>query len=298
MNLLNFSLKYILHKEIAGWEEARDHNTIHASDLTKDVEFCPREFGLLLLTGKKRPDSFISTALRTTFDNGNDSAERVRTDYLLKYVIGDWDCLWCPNVIIFSKKPDKCDNCGKDNFRYREIKFISDEYGFEGSVDILLDLPGMDKLLVTEIKTMNKDDFKKLVTPHGEHRARTSLYLALIENSEHPQRHLINQKLAVVLYIMRGFGIQDLTLQAAGLKDAKYSPYKDFLVKYDAKANYKYLEKSSRLKQFKIALKKHKITKKQEGYNHLPDKLGQCKKIEETRCRECAVSYECFNGIK
>ena len=65
------SLVQMLHERIAGMRKARPLHKIHASDLTYEKrEFCPREYALTDITGKKRGDEFISTALQTTFDNG------------------------------------------------------------------------------------------------------------------------------------------------------------------------------------------------------------------------------------
>ena len=66
----NPSIKLMLHERVSKWEPPRDHSTVHASDLMKELEFCPREFALLDLTGGKPKDKFVSTAQALTFEIG------------------------------------------------------------------------------------------------------------------------------------------------------------------------------------------------------------------------------------
>ena len=281
-------VKKLLHENIAGWQKERDHSVVHASSLTRqDVEFCPREYHLLDILKRKQPDTFLSTSLSTTFHMGNLLAKQITDVYLKDFAVGNWMCIRCEHIYEFCHVPLEC-GCGGERFEYVEVTFYSQKYGFSSSLDLILDLPGYDKLRTVELKTMKADQFKTLVAPLAEHKIRTNMYMTAIETSDHPQKDQIDLETASIVYVMKGFGIKDLSIQEMGVKDQNFSPYKEFEIKIDLSVTKPYLKKAAELKHYRDYWKKHKKSK------GLPPMLQEC--IDGgKRTNECCVKSECFN---
>ena len=281
-------VKKLLHKSIAGWREERDHKIVHASSLTsQDTEFCPREYHLLDVLDKKQPDVFIGTALATTFDTGNALAKAITDVYLKDYAVGNWKCIRCDHVFEFSRIPKEC-GCGGENFEYLEVMFYSQKFGFSSSLDLILDMPGEKLLRTVELKTMKADQFKTLVAPLAEHKIRTNLYMTAIKTSDHPNKNEINLEVASILYVMKGFGVKDTSIQDMGIKDQNFSPYKEFQIDVDIKVTKPYLAKAKELKGYRDYWNKHKKSK------GLPPMLKECERNGK-RANSCSVKSECFH---
>jgi len=277
------SIKMMIHRRLAGWEEPRSHDTIHASDLMKDKEFCPREIALLDMGLGKKKDSYVGTALRITFDHGKDVERRVRNEWLRDVVVGHWECNVCGRMHdSFGKEPKVKCKCGYKRWDYKEPHFMAVASGVSGHLDMLVDV-GQDKLRVVEVKTMDKDEHKKLVAPLAEHRFRTSLYLRLIEESDHVLAGRINMKKANILYVSKSYGFKDESLKAAGVPDTPFSPFKEFEIDRD--------DSNSEIPLAKAET----VTKWREDPSvGLP--AGICKNPMCSRAGQCPVASACFSS--
>jgi hypothetical protein len=176
--------------------------------------------------------SFVGTSLRMTFNHGSFMERQIRDVYLRDIVVGQWECGICKHVHpTFGKAPTvKCPSCGWGHkWEYKEPRFEDNYTGVSGGIDMLLDI-GQPKLLIIEIKTMTPDDFKTLVAPLAEHRLRTSLYLKLAETSQWEASSRVNTKESKIIYVTKSFGFKDETLKPAGIKDAAFSPFKEFTI--------------------------------------------------------------------
>jgi len=227
------TLKFELHKRIAGWEDPRPHFPLRASDLLSTKgEFCPREHAFMDMGVAAKKGSFVGTSLRMTFNHGSFMERQIRDVYLRDIVVGEWECGICKHTHpTFGKAPKiKCPSCGWGHkWEYKEPRFADEESGVSGGIDMLLDI-GQPKLLITEIKTMTPEDFKTLAAPLVEHKLRTSLYLKLAESSTWAASDRVNTKESKILYVTKSFGFKDETLKAAGIKDAAFSPFKEFTI--------------------------------------------------------------------
>lgn len=227
------SLKFELHKRIAGWEEPRPHFPLRASDLLKKgEEFCPREHAFMDMGVAKKRGSFVGTSLRMTFNHGSFMEHQIRNVYLRDIVVGQWKCGICSSVYpVFGKAPTVvCDRCKWGHkWEYLEPRFEDSETGISGGVDCLLDV-GQSKLLIVEIKTMTPEDFKTLAAPLAEHTFRTSLYMKLAEASTWLPSDRVNKKESKILYVTKSFGFKDESLKMAGIRDAPFSPFKEFTI--------------------------------------------------------------------
>ncbi len=278
---LKVSLKYELHKNMAKWEEARSHKNIHASELTKP-EFCARKYALLDITGKKGKGQFIGTSLRATFDLGRALENMFRDQWLPSNVIvGDWVCNRCGHQIYFSKRPAKCPACTVSTlFTYAEVRVLDETTGVSGGVDVLVDL-GEPRFRLVELKTMEKDGFKTLAAPLAEHRQRTSLYLKLVELSNNHLANQVNYNEGIICYVCKGFGNKDDSLKLAGLKDAPFSPFKEFFVKRNDDEATELLVKASPINLFRNS-------------GVMPEQI--CPTSFCSIAKVCPCVTECFSG--
>lgn len=262
----------ILRANLGGWEKARDTGKVHASDVTKPG-FCPKQLALLKITGKKKKDMYVNTALRATFDVGNVTSDLVREKWLGEAAHGFWKCQTCEAQSAFGMRPTHGCKDHPSRWNYVEPEFVSQEYAISGSVDVSTDL-GAPKLFVTELKIISPTDFETLAAPLAEHRIRTILYMKLIDDSGSALRHRYNLQEAKVLYVGRSFGKKHV---ASG----EILPFKEFDVKRDDSVLTPYLEKAREIKIFKAT-------------GLIPN--GICTTSTDTHAKGCSVCGECFSG--
>lgn len=278
-------LKYLLHNQLSTVDEPRSLDILHASDLTKeDKPFCPRYRALLLKHGDKRKSTKLGTSMHITYQWGRWIENQVRNVWLRQYVIGDWSCGSCGYVYKAQTAPDTeaCPNCkasGKIS-DYIEPRAYSPHYETSCGIDFFL-WRG-DTLTPVEIKSMDKDMFRDLKAPLAEHRHRTKFYLDLLEHSTWMDYDVkINVDYAHILYVCKGFGFADNYEGRAGIDDAKFSPFKEFIIKRGEHKDMKSLyDKALQVKKFK----KTGVLPKREV----------CSTYTCKRAKWCEVKYECF----
>jgi hypothetical protein len=276
------SLKYLLHQHFGGFEPDRGLKTVHASELTKDEGFCPREYALYDLTKAKPGNRWLTTSERMTYGLGDAVAEMTVEAFAdMGKAICHWKCVACGYLHEFCVRPFKCAQCGVRRFKYREVRFESAITGASCGVDMLVAM-GEEKLRPVELKTMAADDFKKLAAPLGEHRLRTNLYLRIIAESAHNWANLVSTSRATVLYVSKSaYGCADPKLKEWGIKEG-YSPFKEFWVdRNDAETD---------------ALVKRAIVVKnfRDGLIGMPN--GLCSTALSKRAQKCRFRTECFSG--
>lgn len=278
------SVKNLIHSRLAGWEKPRSHSKIHASDLMRDLEFCPRELALLDLGKGKKRDQYIGTALRITFDHGRDVEYRIRNDWLRDIAVGTWKCGVCGTLhSTFGKVPtNKCGTCSYERWEYEETRFSSEKTGVSGGIDLILDV-GEPKLRIVEIKTIDKDEFKKLQAPLAEHRFRTSLYLRLAEEESADFSERVNTKEANIIYVTKSFGFKDEELSKDGIKDSPFSPFKEFVVQRDDSLS-------------AIPLAKAEVVTAWRADQSVGMPCGVCVNGLSGRAQKCPVVSACFSG--
>ncbi len=278
------SLRYHLHKQLAGHDKARPNKNVHASELMKkDQEFCPREKALLDILKKERPDEFVSAPLRKVFDDGNIAANwLVHKLGDIGVVVGDWECHHCAAKYEFQKRPLKCTGCQHKFFKYHERRFKSLTTDIGCGVDIFF-LMQNKKLRVVEAKTIKDDDFKKLEAPLAEHKWRTNLYLRIIEDSNSPLKDRIDLETFTVFYMCKGgFGRKDEDLRPYGITDGEFSPFLEYNVKRNDKLTDVKWAHAKRLFEFR------------KGLKGIP--LGLCPTGFCARAQVCSVKDACFSG--
>lgn len=282
------SIKHLIHKALAGSEEPRGVSTIHASDLFKSKEFCPRERAFQDLGIVKPKSEFVGTALRITFQHGKDMENRFRNDWLPHLLVGFWKCGVCGKKHpTFGRAPkSSCSTCGWNRWEYEEVRVFDEESGVSGGVDALLDV-GEAKLLPVELKSMDKDEHRKLAGPLSEHRIRTGLYLYLIEKCGENWTKRINTKTSKILYVSKSYGFKDTSLSDAGISDSPFSPFKEFSVGRDDKNILVPLQRAK-------ALTKWRKLGEQSPATGLP--CGICHNGLTKRAQQCSAVGPCFSG--
>jgi hypothetical protein len=264
-----------LIQAMAAFDPARDHQVVHASDVTKD-QFCARRWAFYGLTNTSPEGQWVGTALRATFDLGHETARVLTEDWAKGFAIGNWECKTCGSQRTMTTRPgDGCPKMGNCNWTYKEVKFESVEYGISGSIDVFFDLGAMN-LTVTELKTFAADEFDKMLAPLPEHKTRTRLYLKLIADSVSPFKGKINLHQGRILYVSRGYGRKNE-------EHGEILPFREFVV-----------DRDDEHPDVVLALQKGKSIKVYREQGLMPG--GICAtpldKVAKT-CKHCSL---CFSG--
>lgn len=281
----SLSIKHEIHKRLAGWEEPRPHFPLRASDLFSDrQDFCPREHAFMDLGLAKKKGQFVGTAQRMTYDHGGYMERKLRDEYLRDIVVGQWKCSICNHRHpTFGKAPTvHCPSCTYKRWVYFEPEFDHVPSGVQGHMDFFVDA-SEPKIKLVECKTMAPDDFKKLVAPLGSHKIRTALYLKLIAESKWEPAKRINTRSATIIYVMKAFGLKDESIKQAGIKDAAFSPFKEFTIERDDSLLTSRLAQATTLKKWR--------DDKSVG---MP--CGICSSGFEKRAQGCAAVGACWSG--
>lgn len=276
-----YSPKYLLHRHLVYEEEARPYARVHASDLMGRTDFCPREYALGLKYHNPRRSERRACAEAVTFAYGYSVEDLVRRWYReMDRAWGNWECLACQRLFEFQRCPNKC-SCGSKGFDYREITFRCQQTGVTCRPDLFLDF-GRPRLTVLEIKSIDKEDIKKLVAPLAEHRFRTNGYMRIIENSDSPFKERIDCHDAYVLYTTKGgYGYKDEQIRRWKLLDGDFSPFREFEVKRDDAATDHHFALAAMVDEYKRTGK-------------VP--LGICPTSVCQRAKRCRQADRCFSG--
>lgn len=269
----------IIHRikmNVGGLRPPRSRAVVHASDVTKS-NFCPRQWALMDLLKVKQKDEFLSTALEATFDIGTTSAEVLINKWLGDSAIGHWKCKTCGDQRTFCSKPGEgCKKMQPCHWQYVEVNFVSLEFGVSGSIDVMVDLASQ-KVVATELKIINVDDFEKIKQPLPEHVQRTQVYLKLIADSNSVYKDKINLYEARVFYMSRGYGKKNLD------HGGEVLPFKEYIVERNDERILPLLKSAKQIKIFR------------EDENH-PIPSGICTLPTDKYAVTCTMCGACFSG--
>jgi hypothetical protein len=276
-------LSMALHGHLSIVDSARSVKVIHASDLTNEKdEYCSRRAALMTKLLRSPRPRRLTTSESVTFRIGRDLQDSV-VDWFseLEMVIGDWECASCKHLHSFVFRPKNCKNCKGPVLINKEMRFKSKKNGASCGVDLALGLPGTKKLTAIEIKTIDKDQFKKLVAPLAEHRLRTNFYLRLIEEQDDHRTPHFQTDYGIVFYVSKGgYGCKQEWVDNPLIKD-NFSPFKEYEVKRDD-------AKTNRMAELAI------------GYHHYRETgvmpAGVCQVSTALRVKNCEVAKECWSG--
>jgi hypothetical protein len=270
-NKPKYSIISLLKKKFAVTIEGRDRSVVHASDITKP-NFCPRQWAFLDMSKVKALPEHHSLAMGVTYTMGLVTERVFIEDWLGSSAIGNWQCRRCGNQKTMCGKP--LNGCGLSTdclWMYNQMVVVDPAYNTSGAIDCIIDL-GAPLWVVTEIKTLNPDDFEKMVVPQPEHRLRTALYLKILSTSVYKDK--INLLEARVIYISRGYGKKNLQWD-------EIMPFKEFVVERDDASIKDSLQKAKALKMFR-----------EEGV--MPS--GICATAIDKYAKNCTMCSACFSG--
>ena len=276
------SLMQMLHGHLNGPDKPRYFKTVHASELTRDEGFCPRTYALADLTGTTSKKQWLTTSEQVTFQMGRDSQDAIVSWFAdMGKAVGDWKCRGCGHLHEFQKRPLKCEQCPSTGFKPEEVRFLSTKNGASCGIDMLVDMDE-DLLIPVELKTMGKDQFKKLKAPLAEHRLRTNLYLRLISESDHPMAKRVNTSKARVLYVEKGgYGMLNGNLADWGIKE-RFSPFREYTITRDDKQTQDLAKRAKVVKDYRA------------GKVGVP--RGICMTALSERAKHCQFKGVCFSG--
>jgi len=156
----------------------RDYSYFHPSEFHQCVRLLAYKYYKVESTDKIKPD------LQRVFDNGHHMHDRY-TKYFRN--IGILQGVWvCSNPLCkkeYGKEEtlgvlepkEKCENCGCENYKYKEVNFTNTEYMFSGSIDGILGMSG--DFVVIDYKTMNSNSFTRLSGPLDKHIIQVTIYM-------------------------------------------------------------------------------------------------------------------------
>lgn len=277
------TLRFQLHKALKSRRAGRDLSRLHASDMTKEPGFCPRQRLIMQIIGMKPPDEWTSASQQMVYDLGNAVEEIIIKRAIgAGLAVGDWQCFYCKTSHSMRTCPDRCTSCGKpDGMRYNQRRFYSQKSGISCGIDLLVRGLG-PKYRIVEVKTMQKDDFRKLVMPLAEHRLRTNLYMRIVDEAGDKDASLIDTKTASVIYVDKGgFGIKDPEVETWKIGDKGFSPFKEFTV-------YRNDNDTDIMSKLGARYLEAKQTQTICG--------GVCSHQSESRAMKCNVGERCWNG--
>ncbi len=172
----------------ASWEmqHTRPGHYLHVSDL---LGKCVRKRSLNNRLGLVSPARRLSLSDLLTFAQGDaihdllkDRARRGRPDY----VWGNWSCkcktLYHETPCTFSEidQEEVCPNCHTKVDQYHEVSMRDEDLWIVGNPDLLLYIPSLDAIHITELKSIAPDQFKELTRPKPDHVLQVVFYWYLM----------------------------------------------------------------------------------------------------------------------
>lgn len=297
-------LRKLLHRQMAdAAEPGRPLVRVHASDITyASRPFCPRERAYLIRDKKKPPNGRISTSEVVTFGIGHAVEDMIIDSFVqMGMAVGDWKCEHCNRTFHFCKKPAVCMHCGDKRLKYVEVRITSPVTGVSCGIDLILDFPGDAKHTMVEIKTMDKDQFKGLIAPLGEHEQRTKLYMRSCAEAQgwddQQFTNLIRTDRAFILYSTKGgYGTACEEVPTWEFWDAPFSPFKDFIIERDDKALDTVVQPALIYKLWKEMHDAHVASDGAVEAPDLPDRI--CNSSLDKRAKQCSCLNPCFMKAK
>jgi hypothetical protein len=268
------SLKKYLEDTLPYIDKPRSIKARHASDITnQDLEYCPRERALSLVTGKPLHSKVVGASLAHTFSLGRYLEDQIRNIWARNIAFGNWKCSHCGVVVRDRAAPQECLACGHPTPNYSEYRFICSETGISMGADLLVKLPSNPKFVLVEIKSIKHEDWLSLKTALFEHRARTILYQHIIKTSPRLISSFVDTDCSYVLYVSKGYG--------AKTEAGTLSPFKEYKINYQPEFITEFLQKGRDITRFI-----------DEGL--MPGRL--CSKPSDYRASKCSQCKACFSG--
>lgn len=165
---------------------ARGTDYLHVSDLLHN---CIRRVALVETMNIPPQPQTLNLTSALTFAQGeaiHDVLKERATAGGPRLMWGHWSCRCgtcsTPTPSLFSEVDpgQRCPACKGPLDRYKEVDVRNEQYKIVGHPDMLLLIPGLDALHVTELKSISHDKWKDLVRPEPDHVLQSLFYWFLL----------------------------------------------------------------------------------------------------------------------
>jgi hypothetical protein len=146
--------------------------------------FCPRQWVIKERHRGEIPVEGTQPGSMRTFEVGHRLHDMMQ-DYFsqMGLLYGKFECRKCEETYL-GFKPTSC-QCGKSDFKYREVRIKDDEYHIYGHTDgiVLIDFNSLKKpkKYIFEFKTINPMGYGNLRKEIDDHREQASIYMWTLE---------------------------------------------------------------------------------------------------------------------
>jgi hypothetical protein len=204
-----------LKERIDARDRAPDRSRVGGTDgyahVSSLVAACARrEILAPLLTEEARAQT-LTGGHRLMWAYGRTAEKHIRDQFISTHhdVYGQWECSCGAAQHVGIRADGLCTTCGTGLYNYREQPVRDERRRIVGNPDMPFMLGG--KMVVTEIKSMNKEQWNNLTSPLGDHIAQAATYRSIFKTN--------------------GFAVHDEVIIFYAVKEFKYgSPYKEFHV--------------------------------------------------------------------
>lgn len=161
--------------------------------------------------------TYNDTGLQVTFDIGNAIHFYLQNSprYFRDTALGWWECAACGYRYFGRRRKKRCPECrahARAFFYQEHFMKLDAPYPLSGHPDLLLEVHPGD-VRVTEIKTINGEDFDGLQRPLSDHVMQVHGYLlGLPHDHRLPMR--VHAKRALILYVSKGMKARSLPMKA------------------------------------------------------------------------------------
>ena len=242
---------------------------IHVSRLS---ELCPRRHVLIHKDGLAKEASPHPTA-RVCWAMGRATETHVRAQLIAamgrSIVVGKWSCVCGSLVYEGSHRLSLvCPRCRQPATIYGELDVIDGPHGIAGHPDFLFWL--MRRLVIMEIKSINKKDFVALTGPEADHAFQIGSYHKMLV----ARGDMRIAPVGIIVYVSKEY-------------DPRFSPYKEFHIKFSEE---EWLQNS-------LSMAWDKAAAAQAGMNsdQLPPRLPACINPAAPEAKKCCACVSCFS---
>lgn len=244
-------------------------DSVHVSHLVSG-DWCPRSH-LIHQRHMQSQSGMVQSQMRIVWALGRAAENHVRDQFIKMHgrhrVIGNWTCK-CEATVKggLGDYTSICQTCGSQLDRYGELTLFDEEANIGGHSDLVF-LNKKGGVEVTEIKSIKKDDFAKLLSPLPGHVLQCASYRRILRKTlpGNPPVH------GRILYVAKDY------------ISPKVSPYLEFELPLEDPPVLEVLREEA------IKVKEH------QAANTLPDRLPICETPHSTRAKNCGACALCFS---
>lgn len=271
----------------------RRRDVFHPSDISNEKYFCPRRWVL----GARNPELYnndkINAQTAFRFMVGHQLHEM--TQRILGnagVLFGTWECRTCNTRLTGFKPETECEECGDDEWRYKEVPVVDKDLHIAGHTDGIVFLP--EGKFIFEYKTSNHARYSSLIDAYEHHKKQALWYVDIknrtrLEEAKRKEGHVSESVLEKIKQPYDGVLVV--------YHDKDEQVHKEFIGKDD----HKVLGKSKQFRVFStedyeegMAEMRETLIETYEHYENgtLPEKT--CEYKSRGKAKYCVAKGKCF----